>query len=215
MAKRITKGFYYEAKYDDGSVFRFNKKGRLHNSLDLAVIHSDGTQKYYVNGQCHRTDGPAVIRPNGTVEYWVNDKELSEEEFNKKYDKKGSKRGSKRGSKKGREEKGFDREKIDENGTIYRFNKKGMMHNTQGPAVVFLNGRMTYYLNGKIHRKDGPAVIWANGLLEYCVNGRYLPEEEFFKKYGPSGYNMKTVNDWWTTRSMKERCKIYKTYRVK
>ena len=78
---------------------------------------------------------------------------------------------------------GFFTEKK-ENGILYRYNRKGQLHNTQGPAVVYANGSVWYYQNGKRHRTDGPAVIHAKGRVEYLVDGRELSEEEFNQKYG-------------------------------
>ena len=78
-------GFFTEKKDEDGSTYRYNKKGQFHNTRGPAYIDVDGTVEYWVRGKCHRTDGPAIIYPDGTVEYWVNDEPLSEEEFNQKY----------------------------------------------------------------------------------------------------------------------------------
>ena len=101
-------GFFREEKAEDGIIWRYNKKGELHNTRGPAVIHPNGTVSYFVNhklhrtdgpayigsdgkvvywvdDKLHRTDGPAVVNPDGTVEYWVNSEELSEEEFNRRY----------------------------------------------------------------------------------------------------------------------------------
>jgi len=34
-----------------------------------------------------------------------------------------------------------------------------------------------YSLNGKIHREDGPAIIWSNGRIEYFVNDKNITEK--------------------------------------
>ena len=77
-------GFFTEKK-ENGILYRYNRKGQLHNTRGPAIIWDNGTVAYWVNGKLHRTDGPAVIRANGTVEYWVDGKQLSEEEFNRRY----------------------------------------------------------------------------------------------------------------------------------
>ena len=78
-------GFYREEKDQYGIIWRYNKKGQVHNTRGPAVIHPNGTLSYWVNHKRHRTDGPARIWADGSVAYWVDNKELSEEEFNRLY----------------------------------------------------------------------------------------------------------------------------------
>ena len=59
----------------------------------------------------------------------------------------------------------------DENGTIRYFNADGELHNPNGPAVVWADGRKAYFINGELHNPDGPAVVRANGHKEYWVKG--------------------------------------------
>ena len=78
-------GFFTEVEDSNGIIFRYNRKGQRHNTRGPAVVNRYGTIWYYQNGKRHRTDGPAIVDVDGTVEYWVNDKQLSEEEFNRRY----------------------------------------------------------------------------------------------------------------------------------
>ena len=79
---------------------------------------------------------------------------------------------------------GFYREEKDSNGTIRRYNRKGQLHNTRGPAVILDDGTLYYYVNRKLHRTDGPAVIYPSGTVSYWVDDGELIEEEFNQKYG-------------------------------
>jgi hypothetical protein len=51
-----------------------NEQGQLHRLDGPAVIRTDGTQEWYVNGKIHRIDGPAIIRKNGSQYWYINDK---------------------------------------------------------------------------------------------------------------------------------------------
>ena len=46
------------------------------------------------------------------------------------------------------------------------------LHRTDGPAVVLADGNQWWYQNGQIHRTDGPAVVWANGSQWWFINDR-------------------------------------------
>jgi len=48
----------------------------------------------------------------------------------------------------------------------------GRRHRTDGPAVIFEDGTQWWYVNGKRHRTDGPALILADGTQEWYVNGK-------------------------------------------
>ena len=57
--------------------WRHNEEGYFHRELDPAVILSDGTHMWYLNGKKHREDGPAIIWSSGTEEWFLNGKNLS------------------------------------------------------------------------------------------------------------------------------------------
>ena len=48
---------------------------------------------------------------------------------------------------------------VDDNGTAQWHCGKGGLHNIDGPAIVYLDGRKCWFVNGNRHRLDGPAVI--------------------------------------------------------
>ena len=52
----------------------------------------------------------------------------------------------------------------------YRYLVNGYLHKLDGPAVVGKN-KKEYWSHGVRHRLNGPAVIHANGKLEYWQNG--------------------------------------------
>ena len=55
-----------------GSKRWYNEHDQLHRIDGPAVIHSDGTQYWYINGKLHRTDGPAVIYSDGDQHWYFN-----------------------------------------------------------------------------------------------------------------------------------------------
>jgi hypothetical protein len=65
-------------------------------------------------------------------------------------------------------------DKIDHNGTQYWY-KTGttILHNEEGPALIFTGGTKEYYLDGKRDRKDGlPTVTTSDKREEYHVKGK-------------------------------------------
>jgi hypothetical protein len=50
-------------------------------------------------------------------------------------------------------------------------NDKGELHREDGPAIEYISGNKSWYINGKLHRLDGPALILTNGNRWYC-NGK-------------------------------------------
>ena len=36
--------------------------------------------------------------------------------------------------------------------------------------------------SGMVHREDGPAVVWPNGAKQWCINGKNLTEDEFNRR---------------------------------
>ena len=50
----------------------------------------------------------------------------------------------------------------------------GKRWRTDGPALIFPDGRKEYYINGQLHRLDGPALILPDGRKEYYKNGKKL-----------------------------------------
>ena len=43
--------------------------------------------------------------------------------------------------------------------------------------IEYPSGTLRYYLNGIIHREDGPAIIWNDGTLFYFINDNDITKE--------------------------------------
>ena len=52
--------------------------------------------------------------------------------------------------------------------------KDDKLHREDGPAVVYWNGTVEYWVEGKLHREDGPAIIYSTGDAEYWINGEFM-----------------------------------------
>lgn len=56
--------------------------------------------------------------------------------------------------------------------------KNGLLHNTDGPALIKTNGTVKWYLNGILHNLNGPAVVSCNDKVKhYYVNGKHHRED--------------------------------------
>ena len=60
---------------------------------------------------------------------------------------------------------------VDELGTKYWKNKKGLLHRINGPAMEYSSGSKHWYKDGKRHRLNGPAVEYIGGHKEWYQNG--------------------------------------------
>jgi hypothetical protein len=47
-------------------------EGRLHREDGPALIHANGSYKWYRHGQRHREDGPACVYVNGTRKWYLD-----------------------------------------------------------------------------------------------------------------------------------------------
>jgi hypothetical protein len=56
---------------------------------------------------------------------------------------------------------------------------KGRLHNENGPAIVGAGSYKSYWINGQEHNPNGPAVVYANGDKSYFINGKKLTKAEF------------------------------------
>jgi hypothetical protein len=50
----------------------YNSEGELHRELGPAIIWSDGTREWWVNGLLHRELGPAIECADGTRMWFLN-----------------------------------------------------------------------------------------------------------------------------------------------
>jgi len=131
----------------------YNSAGEKHNQYGPAVIKSDGTLKWYLNGKCHRLNGPARIRNDGAQEWWNNGQQHRDD-------------GPAIECADGRKE----------------WWRNGFIHREDGPAIIRANGTQEWFLNGEYHREDGPAIIWAWGTKEWWINGVPQPNPETYKE---------------------------------
>jgi hypothetical protein len=64
-----------------------------------------------------------------------------------------------------------------ENGTKFWYNDKGELHRENDlPAVEYVSGYKSWYLNGELHRETGPAVEYADGTKLWLLNDKYHRE---------------------------------------
>ena len=48
---------------------------------------------------------------------------------------------------------------------------QGEPHNENGPAMIYDNGTLKWYIHGHLHRFDGPATKWNDGSYNWHING--------------------------------------------
>ena len=67
-------------------------------------------------------------------------------------------------------------DKILPDGIMVWKNEDGEIHRENDKlAVIWANGRKSWYKNGQIHRnKDMPAIVWADGGKEWYKNGKFI-----------------------------------------
>ena len=58
--------------------------GKRHRDHGPAVIWAGGSKSWYQNGLLHRTDGPAIESPSYGRYWYLNGEHLTEEEFNER-----------------------------------------------------------------------------------------------------------------------------------
>jgi hypothetical protein len=68
---------------------------------------------------------------------------------------------------------------IDTYGNKKWFNEEGILHRTDGPAVIWEDGTCFWMINNRFHREDGPAIIWGDKLFEYYIHGKEYTEDDF------------------------------------
>lgn len=69
----------------------------------------------------------------------------------------------------------------------------GLLHRTDGPAVLYADGSQSWFKNGKRHREDGPAIIGRNGTKSWYLKGKKYSFDEYVKKLFPNECKEKTV----------------------
>ena len=58
------------------------------------------------------------------------------------------------------------------------YKKNGIVHNENGPAIIFESGDKYWIVDGKFHNENGPAKL-INNIKYYFINGKELTETEF------------------------------------
>ena len=76
-------------------------------------------------------------------------------------------------------------------GTKYWYNKKGVWHREEGPAIIHTNGNHEWYFDGLRHRKGGPACEFSNGTRIWFNHGLYHREN------GPAIIYNNGKKEWW------------------
>ena len=86
------------------------------------------------------------------------------------------------------------RVEVDDEGTIrwYKYDTSEL-HRVDGPAVEYVDGYKSYYLNGLLNRTDGPAIERADGTKLYYLNGQGLTKEEWEQRVKPPTCDGKIV----------------------
>jgi len=49
-----------------------------------------------------------------------------------------------------------------------------ILHRHDGPAIEYVNGTKSWYVDGKRHRLDDPAIIWSNGDKVWYVDDVFI-----------------------------------------
>ena len=65
------------------------------------------------------------------------------------------------------------------NDRVEHRNEKWMLHNEDGPAVIWRDGDKFWWINGQLHRLDGPAIEFSSGEKHWYLNGIRYSEERY------------------------------------
>lgn len=178
------------------------QNGKLHRSDGPAVV-TKTVESWYFNGKLHRDGGPAVTgshckkwynygllhRDNGpSCEYIKCNRDNCREckdDNDEIYHKNGI-RYTKDGVLYNYSVETCDLSYISYHDYRMIYFSDGMIHNTEGPAIIKINGGEKWYICNVLHREDGPAVIKSNGTKKYYSNGKLHNKFGFAIKY-PNG----------------------------
>ena len=59
------------------------------------------------------------------------------------------------------------------------YHKQGLLHRTNGPAIIQPDGTKEWYYMGNHHRADGPAIVKPDGSMLWFIKGKQYTEHEF------------------------------------
>ncbi len=172
---------------------------KLHREPDIngnslpAVIKSNGTMRYYINGQLHRNgDLPAIT--NKIVENYqdniFNPEDFDESSYHEDYtdDENDSDEQCEKGIicyykndelHRDDDQHGNSQPAIIQTDGSTNYYKNGVLHRDHNqPAVIKTSGTLKYYRDGELHRDDDidgtplPSICHSDGGLEYYKNGK-------------------------------------------
>jgi hypothetical protein len=69
-----------------------------------------------------------------------------------------------------------------ENSNKFWRDSNGVLHRTDGPAIIYINGHKEWWQHGKRHRDDGPAVMYADGHQRWFQHGKWLPFAQWLEE---------------------------------
>jgi hypothetical protein len=74
---------------------------------------------------------------------------------------------------------------FDSHGNKFYYNENKQLHREGGPAVEYVDGQGSWFINGIRHRLDGPAMDWANDKKYWYYKGKHIKcsSQEEFEKY--------------------------------
>jgi hypothetical protein len=110
-------------------------------------VHSDRVEYRDKDGKLHRTDGPAMVRVDGYQAWYEH----------------------------GLLHRGGGKPAVTYSDGYRVYFEQGELHREGGkPAIVWPDGCKAYFEQGKPHRLNGPAVVYADGRVEYWVDGEWV-----------------------------------------
>ena len=83
--------------------------------------------------------------------------------------------------------------------------KTDLLHREDGPAIEYVNGDKSWFINGKLHREDGPALEYASGYKAWYLDDVEYSESEFNAKINPSSYEGREIEIDGVTYTLKEK----------
>lgn len=72
--------------------------------------------------------------------------------------------------------------KINGHGSLVWTDQSGILHRENGPALISIDGYISYRSNGFSHRLDGPATIYSCGSKYYHIDGIKHTKEDYWSK---------------------------------
>lgn len=63
-----------------------------------------------------------------------------------------------------------------------RWFQDGLLHNPDGPALVFTDGHKSWFIKGQRHNAYGPAVVWPTGWKQWYLHGIEYTEKDYTQK---------------------------------